>query len=75
MDGHLQRTDRPVPLHISPDHQVQPAHAAELVAKQLKGANAAVRELLLALSVGFALPGPLPADLQQKFITGAVEDL
>ncbi|GGH90630.1 putative transcriptional regulator, LuxR family protein [Arthrobacter liuii] len=45
------------------------------MAKQLKGANAAVRELLLALSVGFALPGPLPAGLQHKFASGAVEDL
>lgn len=75
MDGHLQRAERPVPLHTAPDHQGHPPHAAELMAKQLKGANAAVRELLLALSVGFALPGPLPADLQRKFISGTVEDL
>ena len=75
MDGHLQRAERPVPLHTAPDHQGHPPHAAELMAKQLKGANAAVRELLLALSVGFALPGPLPADLQHKFASGAVEDL
>ena len=45
------------------------------MANQLMGANAAVRELLLALSVGFALPGPLPADLQRKVGRGAVEDL
>ena len=64
-----------MPLLTSPDHQGHPPHAAELMAKQLKGANAAVRELLLALSVGFALPGPLPADLQHKFASGAVEDL
>ncbi|WP_457946269.1 LuxR C-terminal-related transcriptional regulator [Pseudarthrobacter sp. alpha12b] len=75
MDGHLQRAERPVPLHAAPDHQGHPPHAAELMAKQLTGANAAVRELLLALSVGFALPGPLPADLQHKFISGTVEDL
>ncbi|MFC0458846.1 LuxR C-terminal-related transcriptional regulator [Arthrobacter liuii] len=75
MDGHLQRAERPVPLHTSPDHQGHPPHGAELMAKQLKGANAAVRELLLALSVGFALPGPLPAGLQHKFASGAVEDL
>ncbi|WP_285247037.1 LuxR C-terminal-related transcriptional regulator [Pseudarthrobacter sp. efr-133-R2A-89] len=42
---------------------------------QLKGANAAVRELLLALSVGFALPGPLPAGLQHKVGRGAVDNL
>lgn len=75
MDANLQRADRPVPLHTTPDHQGHPPHVAELMAKQLKGANAAMRELLLALSVGFALPGPLPADLQHKLITGAVEDL
>jgi len=75
MDGHLQRAERPIPLHTTPDHQGNPPHAAELMAKQLKGANAAVRELLLALSVGFALPGPLPAGLQNKFISGTVEDL
>jgi DNA-binding CsgD family transcriptional regulator len=74
MDAHLQRAEHPVPLLTSPDHQGHPPHAAELMAKQLKGANAAVRELLLALSVGFALPGPLPADLQHKFASGAVED-
>ncbi|WP_442854283.1 LuxR C-terminal-related transcriptional regulator [Arthrobacter sp. Soil764] len=50
-------------------------NAAELMARQLKGTNAVVRELLLALSVGFALPGPLPADLQQKIGNGGVEDL
>ena len=75
MDGNLQRAERPVPLHTAPDHQGHPPHVAELMAKQLKGANAALRELLLALSVGFALPGPLPADLQHKFMNGTVEDL
>ena len=75
MDGHLQRAEHPVPLQASPDHQGQPPHATELVTRQLKGANAAVRDLLLALSVGFALPGPLPADLQHKLDSGSVEDL
>ncbi|KSU78590.1 LuxR C-terminal-related transcriptional regulator [Pseudarthrobacter enclensis] len=50
-------------------------HAAELMARQLKGENAAVRELLLALSVGFMLPGPLPADLQRRIDGGEVESL
>lgn len=36
------------------------------MAQQLDGENAAVRELLLALSVGFTLPGPLPAGLEHK---------
>lgn len=36
------------------------------LAQQLWGENAAVRELLLALSVGFTLPGPLPAELDHK---------
>ncbi|YCQ26893.1 helix-turn-helix transcriptional regulator [Arthrobacter sp. Z4-13] len=45
------------------------------MARQLKGENAAVRELLLALSVGFELPGPLPADLQRKIDGGEVESV
>ncbi|MDQ0689693.1 LuxR C-terminal-related transcriptional regulator [Arthrobacter sp. W4I7] len=51
------------------------AHAAEQMARQLNGENAAVRELLLALSVGFVLPGPLSADLQRKIDLGQVESL
>jgi len=42
---------------------------------QLRGENAAVRELLLALSVGFTLPGPLPAELERKVGSGDVESL
>ena len=45
------------------------------MAQQLRGENAAVRELLLALSVGFSLPGPLPADLERKVSGGEVESL
>nr|WP_240720178.1 helix-turn-helix transcriptional regulator [Pseudarthrobacter sp. NamB4] len=45
------------------------------MASQLKGENAAVRELLLALSVGFSLPGPLPSDLQRKLDANGVESL
>ncbi|MDQ0730965.1 LuxR C-terminal-related transcriptional regulator [Arthrobacter sp. B1I2] len=75
MDGQFQRADQPEGLYTGPDHQGNPQQAAELMAKQLQGTNAAVRELLLALSVGFALPGPLPAALQQKIGNGAVEDL
>ena len=74
MDGHLQRVELPASLHATLDPEHLP-HAAELMTKQLRGANAAVRELLLALSVGFALPGPLPADLRHKVGRGAVEDL
>ncbi|SEP90554.1 LuxR C-terminal-related transcriptional regulator [Arthrobacter sp. OV608] len=61
-------------LPVELNHSHLP-HAAEQMAGQLKGANAAVRELLLALSVGFALPGPLPADLQRKIDGGDVEGL
>ena len=75
MDGHLQRVELPASLHAALDHPEHLPHAAELMTKQLRGANAAVRELLLALSVGFALPGPLPADLRHKVGRGAVEDL
>lgn len=48
-----------------------PQHMAE----QLRGENAVVRELLLALSVGFTLPGPLPQDLERKIAGGQVENL
>jgi hypothetical protein len=51
--------------------QAEP-HTAALVpgssqhmTQQLRGENAAVRELLLALSVGFTLPGPLPSELER----------
>ncbi|WP_018761764.1 LuxR C-terminal-related transcriptional regulator [Arthrobacter sp. 135MFCol5.1] len=72
MDGNLQRVERPGSLHAAlQQHPGHPPHAAELVATQLRGANGAVRELLLALSVGFALPGPLPAELQHKVGRGA----
>jgi DNA-binding CsgD family transcriptional regulator len=60
----------PSELNLSEQSRV-----AEQMAGQLKGENAAVRELLLALSVGFALPGPLPADLQRKLDRGDVESL
>jgi DNA-binding CsgD family transcriptional regulator len=45
------------------------------MADQLRGENAAVRELLLALSVGFTLPGPLPQELERKLAEGQVESL
>ncbi|WP_240721488.1 helix-turn-helix transcriptional regulator [Pseudarthrobacter sp. NamE5] len=45
------------------------------MASQLKGENAAVRELLLALSVGFALPAPLPSDLQRKLDGNGLESI
>ena len=40
--------------------------SAGLLARELRGENAAVRQLLLALSVGFTLPGPLPSELDRK---------
>ncbi|TQJ33782.1 LuxR C-terminal-related transcriptional regulator [Arthrobacter sp. SLBN-122] len=74
-DVQFQREEHLEAAFAGPEDQGHPLHAAELMARQLKGTNAVVRELLLALSVGFALPGPLPADLQQKFGNGGVEDL
>ncbi|TNB70112.1 helix-turn-helix transcriptional regulator [Arthrobacter sp. BB-1] len=66
---------RPVTLLPELNHHVQEPGAAEQMARQLKGENAAMRELLLALSVGFVLPGPLPADLQRRLDTGDVQSL
>jgi DNA-binding CsgD family transcriptional regulator len=75
MAGHETREE--LHGHFQPElnHQGLAPHAAEQMARQLKGENAAVRELLLALSVGFVLPGPLPADLQGKIDGGEVESL
>ncbi|MFF1252857.1 LuxR C-terminal-related transcriptional regulator [Pseudarthrobacter sp. NPDC058329] len=75
MTGHQTREE--VHGFLQPDlnHQGQTPRAAEQMARQLKGENAAVRELLLALSVGFALPGPLPAELQRKIDCGEVESV
>jgi DNA-binding CsgD family transcriptional regulator len=61
--------------HPEPNHQGTALQGAELMASQLNGENAAVRELLLALSVGFALPGPLPSDLQRKIDGNGAEGL
>ncbi|MBE4718907.1 LuxR C-terminal-related transcriptional regulator [Pseudarthrobacter sp. AB1] len=56
--------------HVTPHAVAEPEPSAtggpQLVAQQLRGANAAVRELLLALSVGFTIPGPLPRELLRK---------
>lgn len=53
----------------------EPVGTAEHIARLLQGGNAGVRELLLALSVGFTFPGPLPAGLQDKIDGGEVEPL
>jgi len=47
----------------------------EYMVQQLRGENAAVRELLLALSVGFTLPGPLPAALAGRLASGEIESV
>lgn len=58
------------------NHMHPPSHhSAEYMAQRLQGENAAVRELLLALSVGFALPGPLPQALERKLDGDEVESL
>jgi DNA-binding CsgD family transcriptional regulator len=66
---------QPASLLPELNHHIQEPGAAEQMARQLKGESAAVRELLLALSVGFVLPGPLPADLQRKLGAGEVQSL
>ena len=63
------------PVVPGSNHERPLPDGAELKASQLKGENAAVRELLLALSVGFALPGPLPSDLQRRIEDGEVGTL
>ena len=88
MDGQLQRPDQDSTLqggldrmHNEPDgRHGEPGRLGGMpptteLAQQLKGTNGAVRELLLALAVGFALPGPLPADLQDRISNGTVESL
>ncbi|MET3720719.1 MULTISPECIES: LuxR C-terminal-related transcriptional regulator [unclassified Arthrobacter] len=60
-----------VPPALESTATANPQHLAE----QLSGETAAVRELLLALSVGFTLPGPLPQELARKVADGDVESL
>jgi DNA-binding CsgD family transcriptional regulator len=55
--------------------QLTPPANPQRIAEQLRGENAAVRELLLALSVGFTLPGPLPRELERKVADGQAESL
>ncbi|MET3163178.1 UNVERIFIED_ORG: DNA-binding CsgD family transcriptional regulator [Arthrobacter sp. UYEF10] len=57
--------------HMQPERVLNEAGTtapggASHMAQQLRGENTALRELLLALSVGFTLPGPLPAELAHK---------
>jgi DNA-binding CsgD family transcriptional regulator len=73
MTGHETREQVHGFVHPDLNPQGQSPKVAEQIARQLKGENAAVRELLLALSVGFVLPGPLPADLQRRMDGGEVE--
>lgn len=60
----------------SVEEDIAPASGSlQYMADQLRGENAIVRELLLALSVGFTLPGPLPRELERKVTGGGVESL
>jgi DNA-binding CsgD family transcriptional regulator len=61
--------------HTAPVAESKAPGSPPLMAQQLRGENAAVRELLLALSVGFSLPGPLPQELERKVAEGDVESL
>lgn len=53
-----------------PDHASQPTTSKDATPDRpdvvLAGHNVLLRELLLALSVGFTLPGPLPDDLETR---------
>ncbi len=51
------------------------AGSPEHMTLQLRGENAAVRELLLALAVGFSLQGPLPYALERRLADGDVDSL
>ncbi|WP_255770535.1 LuxR C-terminal-related transcriptional regulator [Pseudarthrobacter sulfonivorans] len=64
-----------MPHRAAPQTGLTPPANPQLVAAQLHGETAAVRELLLALAVGFTLPGPLPQDLERKVSDGQVESL
>lgn len=44
----------------------------QMLAAGLSGTTASVRELLLALSAGFTLPGPLPATLESRKDLGVI---
>lgn len=77
---HTYGTDGAGPEETGTPHVGTEPHALapgspQYMAQQLRGENAAVRELLLALSVGFSLPGPLPAELERKVGGGDVESL
>jgi DNA-binding CsgD family transcriptional regulator len=65
--------------HITPQAAAElapaPTESPQYLAQQLRGENAAVRELLLALSVGFSLPGPLPHELERKVAGDGVDGL
>ena len=66
MVSYQSHVQKPAFRHPEQEPQGPAPHSAELMASQLEGENGAVRELLLAMSVGFALPGPLPAELQRR---------
>jgi DNA-binding CsgD family transcriptional regulator len=64
-----------MPHQATPANELAAAANPQHMAVQLRGENAVVRELLLALSVGFSLPGPLPQELERKVAEGDVESL
>lgn len=64
-----------IPRQTARAQDPTPPANPQRVADQLQGENAAVRELLLALSVGFTLPGPLPQELERRVADGEVESL
>ncbi|MGM9471646.1 LuxR C-terminal-related transcriptional regulator [Pseudarthrobacter sp. YS3] len=57
--------------HQQASGDLVPDHRPE----ESRGRNAVIRELLLALSVGYTIPGPLPRELERKITGGAVDSL
>jgi len=55
--------------------ELTPTTTPQHLVAQLHGEDAIVRELLLAVSVGFTLPGPLPRELSGKMADGEAESL
>ncbi|QHK20284.1 LuxR family transcriptional regulator [Pseudarthrobacter psychrotolerans] len=62
--------------HITPaELELDVTGSPQFTALQLRGETAVVRELLLALSVGFTLPGPLPQELERKMAGDGADGL
>lgn len=65
----------PATLQAAQEPELRVAGSPRHMTQELLGEMALVRELLLALSVGFALPGPLPRELERKLAGSETENL